>query len=135
MPFKKGQEPLTKKAFFKSLCLRPFLKLSFVFSNIGLIPDGGAHWSLSQKLGYNKALEFIINGEHVSATECEKLGLANKVFAEENFTEEVDSWAHSLAKRSPLVAKGTKELLRFSKHNDYWSTFKKEIKMKSIFIS
>ena len=25
-------------------------KLSFVFSNIGLIPDGGAHWSLSQKL-------------------------------------------------------------------------------------
>ena len=52
-------------------------KLSFVFSNIGLIPDGGAHWSLSQKLGYNKALEFIVNGEHVSATECEKLGLAN----------------------------------------------------------
>ena len=105
-------------------------KLSFVFSNIGLIPDGGAHWSLSQKLGYNKALEFIVNGEHVSATECEKLGLANKVFAEENFTEEVDLWAHRLAKRSPLVAKGTKELLRFSKHNDYWSTFNKEIKIQ-----
>jgi len=35
-------------------------KLSFVFSNIGLIPDGGAHWSLSQKLGYNKAFEFIL---------------------------------------------------------------------------
>ena len=44
-------------------------KLSFVFSNIGLIPDGGAHWLLAQKLGYNKALEFIINGEHVSAIE------------------------------------------------------------------
>ena len=70
----------------------------------------------------------IVNGEHVSAINCEKLGLANKVFEEENFTDEVDTWAHGLAKRSPLVVKGTKELLRFSKHNDYWSTFNKEIK-------
>ena len=106
-------------------------KLSFVFSNIGLIPDGGAHWLLAQKLGYNKALEFIINGEHVSAIECEKCGLANKVFEEENFINEVETWAYSLAKRSPLVAKGTKELLRFSKHNDYWSTYNKEIKIQA----
>ena len=38
--------------------------------------------------------------------------------------------AHRLAKRSPLVSKGTKELLRFSKQNDYWSTFNKEIKIQ-----
>ena len=106
-------------------------KLSFVFSNIGLIPDGGAHWSLSQKLGYNKALEFIINGEHVSASECEKLGLANKIFKENNFMNEVESWAKKLAKRSPLVAKETKELLRYSKYNDYWATFNKEIKIQA----
>ena len=106
-------------------------KLSFVFSNIGLIPDGGAHWSLSQKLGYNKALEFIINGEHVSASECEKLGLANKIFKENNFMNEVESWAKKLAKRSPLVAKETKELLRYSKYSDYWSTFNKEIKIQA----
>ena len=106
-------------------------KLSFVFSNIGLIPDGGAHWSLSQKLGYNKALEFIINGEHVSASECEKLGLANKIFKQNNFMNEVESWAKKLAKRSPLVAKETKELLRYSKYSDYWSTFNKEIKIQA----
>ena len=106
-------------------------KLSFVFSNIGLIPDGGAHWSLSQKLGYNKALEFIINGEHVSASECEKLGLANKIFKENNFMNEVESWAKKLAKRSPLVAKETKELLRYSMNSDYWSTFNKEIKIQA----
>ena len=101
-------------------------RLSFVFSNIGLIPDGGAHWSLSQKLSYNKALEIIINGEHLSASDCEKLGLANKTFEENNFFSEVENWVQTLAKRSPLVSKESKQLLRFSQYNDYWDTYNKE---------
>ena len=64
----------------------------------------------------------------MSATECEKLGVANKVFAEENFTEEVDSWAHRLAKR--LLSKRNKRTSTFFKNNDYWSTFNKEIKIQ-----
>ena len=43
---------------------------------------------------------------------------------------EVKSWANKLAKRSPLVAKETKELLRYSMNSDYWSTFNKEIKIQ-----
>tara|TARA_A100001015_G_scaffold179501_1_gene199600 strand:+ start:2648 stop:3424 length:777 start_codon:yes stop_codon:yes gene_type:complete len=101
-------------------------RLSFVFSNIGLIPDGGAHWSLSQKLSYNKALEVIINGEHLSASDCEKLGLANKIFEENNFFSEVENWVQNLAKRSPLVSRESKQLLRFSQNNDYWATYNKE---------
>ena len=48
-----------------------------------------------------------------------------------SFMNEVESWAKKLAKRSPLVAKETKELLRYSKYSDYWSTFNKEIKIQA----
>ena len=78
-------------------------RLSLVFSNIGLIPDGGANWLLCKKLGYGKALEIIVHGEHINSEDCEKYGLANKIFQEETFQEESTAWARELVKRSPLA--------------------------------
>ena len=101
-------------------------RLSLIFSNIGLIPDGGAHWSLCEKLGYNKALEIIVKGEHISSADCEKYGLANKVFFEERFTEETQDWALELVKRSPLAMIEAKKLLRLAQKSSYWDIFDAE---------
>ena len=101
-------------------------RLSLIFSNIGLIPDGGANWLLCRKIGYSKALEIIIQGEHINSAECKKNGLANKIFGERKFKDEVKAWAQELVKRSPLAAVEAKRLLRLSQESNYWDIFDSE---------
>tara|TARA_B100000902_G_C27292697_1_gene908097 strand:- start:632 stop:1408 length:777 start_codon:yes stop_codon:yes gene_type:complete len=101
-------------------------RLSLIFSNIGLIPDGGANWSLCTKLGYSKALEIIVQGKHINSEDCEKYGLANKVFKEEKFQEESLAWARELTERSPLAIVEAKRLLRLCQNNTYWDIFDAE---------
>ena len=101
-------------------------RLSLIFTNIGLIPDGGSHWSLYRKLGYNKALEVIINGEHISCELCEKYGLANKIFKVDTFLEDSRSWTSQLVKRAPLASMEAKQLLRKAQDNSFWSVFNSE---------
>ncbi|MDG2355907.1 MAG: enoyl-CoA hydratase/isomerase family protein [Paracoccaceae bacterium] len=101
-------------------------RLSLVFSNIGLIPDGGANWSLCKKLGYGKALEIVVQGEHINSEDCEKYGLVNKIFQEETFQEESTAWARELVKRSPLAMIEAKRLLRLCQNNTYWDIFNAE---------
>jgi 2-(1,2-epoxy-1,2-dihydrophenyl)acetyl-CoA isomerase len=89
-------------------------KISMIFSNIGLVPDGGATWLLQKALGYRKAFELIVEGGHITAAECLRYGIANKVFNVDSMEEETLNWATALSKRSPLAAEGSKRLLRKS---------------------
>ena len=73
----------------KSYLLQPF-------SNIGLIPDGGSHWLLYNILGYKRAYQIAIENERISADECLKIGLANKVVMDENLEKETDNWAKKI---------------------------------------
>ena len=87
-------------------------RISMVFSNIGLVPDGGATYLLQKSLGYRKALEVIVSGSHLSAEECLGYGLANKVFQDRSFTDDVRSWGEELSQRSPLAASAAKQVMR-----------------------
>ena len=87
-------------------------KLSMIFSNIGLVPDGGSTWFLYQALGYRKALELIVEGRYLSATECLKSGLANKIVSDDDFEDELFNWGQKLSERAPLASTGAKRLLR-----------------------
>ena len=49
------------------------------FSNIGVVPDGGANWMLTNAVGYKLAYQLAIEGEKIPASRCLELGLANKV--------------------------------------------------------
>ena len=73
----------------KSYLLQPF-------SNIGLIPDGGSHWLLYNILGYKRAYQIAIENERISADECLRIGLANKVVIDENLEKETDNWAKKI---------------------------------------
>ena len=59
-------------------------KLSFVFSNIGLIPDGGANWFLTNTVGYKLAYQIAIAGERIDSKRCLDLGLINKIVSSED---------------------------------------------------
>lgn len=98
-------------------------KLSMVFSNIGLIPDGGSTLFLQQALGYRKALQLIVEGNHIDAKECLKYGLVNKVVSEESIENETFNWAEKLSERAPLAAAAAKRLLRKSSNLNFEEAF------------
>ncbi len=101
-------------------------KISMIFSNIGLVPDGGATWLLERALGYRKALQLIVEGGTLGSTDCLKLGLANKVVADEELHEVSKEWAKLLSCRSPLASSAAKRLLRKSPSINYDEAFMAE---------
>jgi 2-(1,2-epoxy-1,2-dihydrophenyl)acetyl-CoA isomerase len=101
-------------------------RISMVFSNIGLVPDGGATYLLQKSIGYRKALEVIVSGSHLQADECKKIGLANKIFNDKNFFDEVNNWAVFLSQRSPLAASAAKTIMRKESLDQYVNSFEME---------
>ena len=82
------------------------------FSAIGLIPDGGATWHLSRRLGFKRAYEIMATGEKLNADECLDARLANRVVADGALMEEAQKIAETLVGRAPLSLRYTKEALR-----------------------
>ena len=82
------------------------------FSNIGLIPDGGANWFLTNTVGYKLAYQIAIEGERIDAKRCLELGLVIKVVAGENLLAEAISWADKLSLRSSQSLSLTKKIMR-----------------------
>src|SRR5438876_2039355 len=71
------------------------LKQAFV--GVGLVPDSGSSYFLTQMVGQGRALELIMTGRTVSAKEAEQLGLVNRVVPRENLSKTVDEVARQLA--------------------------------------
>ena len=60
-----------------------------------------------------KAIERIqIEGGHLTADDCLRYGLANKIYSDSNFDSETYKWALSLSERAPLASAAAKRLLR-----------------------
>jgi 2-(1,2-epoxy-1,2-dihydrophenyl)acetyl-CoA isomerase len=98
-------------------------KISLIFSNIGLVPDGGTTWFLQHALGYRKALQLIVEGGHIKAGECLKYGLANKVVSDDELKSESRRWAKELSERAPLATAASKRLLRKTFNSSYEQAF------------
>ena len=86
--------------------------LMLAFSNIALVPDGGANWLLTRAIGYRRAYQAAIEAERLSADACLEMGLANKVVAAEDLMTEAMAWAKKLSERSPKALRMTKEIMR-----------------------
>jgi 2-(1,2-epoxy-1,2-dihydrophenyl)acetyl-CoA isomerase len=71
------------------------LKQAFV--GVGLVPDSGSSYFLTQTLGPGRALELIMTGRTVSAKEAETLGLVNKTVSAAELDKTVDEMAEKLA--------------------------------------
>jgi 2-(1,2-epoxy-1,2-dihydrophenyl)acetyl-CoA isomerase len=102
------------------------------FSNIGLIPDGGAHWHLLQNLGYKRTFELIAEGERLNASQCLELGLTNKVTTDEDLLPTAKAWANKLAKRAPLALANSKSILRRAANLSVEQTIAEEAQLQHI---
>ncbi len=89
------------------------------FAAIGLIPDGGATWLLLQKLGYQRALDLIVNAKRLNSSECLEFGIANRVVPRDELFDHVQQWAEQMIEGPPLVQTAAKRVLRRAQTMSY----------------
>lgn len=88
--------------------------LMSAFSNIGLVPDGGLSWLLTQQVGYARAYEMAIEAQKVDAERALHLGLINRIAPAGTCLEVALAWAHEIARRAPIAMGLTKRAFRAS---------------------
>jgi enoyl-CoA hydratase len=76
---------------------------------IGVLPGAGGTQRLTKALGKAKAMEMILTGRFLSATDAEKQGLINRVVPVELYLEEAFKLAAEIALLSPIAVRLAKE--------------------------
>ncbi len=71
--------------------------LKQAFIGMGLVPDSGSSYFLTQMVGPGRALELIMTGKTIPAREAEQLGLISKVVPAAELDKYTDELAHRLA--------------------------------------
>ena len=101
------------------------------FSNIGLIPDGGANWFLTNTVGYKLAYQIAIEGERIDSNRCLELGLVNKVTSSDSLIEEAMAWAEQLSLRSSQSLRLTKKIMREALDSSYEDIYSLEAEIQN----
>ena len=101
-------------------------RLIEVFVKRGIIPDAGGAYLLPRIVGPQRAKELMFLGDDLSAADCERWGIANRVVAATDLTTTVDELASRLA-AGPTKAIGmTKWLANRSLDTDRQTMFENE---------
>ncbi|HEV8306205.1 MAG TPA: enoyl-CoA hydratase-related protein [Methylomirabilota bacterium] len=74
-------------------------------SNLGIIPGYGGTQRLPRLIGRTKALEYLILGTQIPASEALALGLVNRLAKEGETLQEAKALARSLAGRAPVATR------------------------------
>jgi len=77
--------------------------------NLGIIPGSGGTQRLTHVLGKHRAMELILTGDMLNASEAERLGLVNRVVPGELCLEEAKNIAKKIAAKPQLAIKAAKE--------------------------
>ena len=87
---------------------------------IGVMPGAGGTQRLTKAIGKAKAMEMVLTGKFLTATEAEKHGLINRVVPVELYLDEAFKLASDIAQLSPVAAKLAKEAVNrsFETHLD-----------------
>jgi len=91
-------------------------KLSESFVRIGLHPDWGGTWFLPRLVGRSRALEILMSGRAVDATEALAIGMVDRVAAD--LAAETEQLARTLAAAPPLALAGIKRAVHAAESND-----------------
>jgi 2-(1,2-epoxy-1,2-dihydrophenyl)acetyl-CoA isomerase len=101
------------------------------FSKIGLIPDSGGTFFLPRLVGMQKALALMITGEKVMASDAEKMNMIFKAIPDENFDDEVQKLAQTLAHMPTKGIGLTKRAVNESWNNSLTEQLKREEELQT----
>jgi enoyl-CoA hydratase len=73
--------------------------------NLGIIPCFGGTQRLSRLVGAGKAKELIFTTDYIKAEEAEKIGLANKVVAQDTLMDEAKAMMKKILTKAPIAIK------------------------------
>lgn len=91
-------------------------KLSESFVKIGLHPDWGGTWFLPRLVGRARAMEILMSGRMVDATEAFAIGMVDRVVTD--LPAETEKLARTFAAAPPLALAGIKRAVHASDAND-----------------
>jgi enoyl-CoA hydratase/carnithine racemase len=77
-------------------------KMAETYCKIGLLPGGGGAWFLPRIVGKSMAMEMLLSGRFIDATEANRIGLVNHVWPDTELMQKTQSLALSIAKNPPL---------------------------------
>lgn len=78
------------------------------YPRIGASPDGGLTWTLSQAVGYEQAMRFLLENRTVDGDEAVRIGMAGEVVDDDAFDARLEEYCDLIASRSPITARLTK---------------------------
>ncbi|HEX2315407.1 MAG TPA: enoyl-CoA hydratase-related protein [Thermomonospora sp.] len=81
------------------------------FGRLGLLPEVGTSWFVTRRLGYQRAFEYYVSGDHLPAARALELGLVNEVVPHDDLMARAGEWCermialpeHALAMVKPLL--------------------------------
>jgi 2-(1,2-epoxy-1,2-dihydrophenyl)acetyl-CoA isomerase len=101
-------------------------KFSVAFIKIGLMPDAGVTFLLPRVVGLGRALEMSMLGDAVDAEEAHRIGLVNRVVADDALSEETQALAGRLATMPTQALGRMKASLYASFETDLESALERE---------
>ena len=88
------------------------------YTRLGLSGDYGSSWFLTQLIGTARAKELMFTSDRVSARECERLGLVNRVYPDAALEKESLELARRIANGPPIALRYMKDNLNRALHQD-----------------
>ncbi len=92
-------------------------RLTSSFLRTGVLPDMGALWTVSHRMGLAQARTFFTMGTTLRADQAQQAGLVDTVVATDELMPQSIHIAHQLAQIAPLTFRAFKQALA----NDAWS--------------
>ena len=82
--------------------------------NLGVSPGAGGSQRLTRFVGKSKSMDMCLTGRMMDADEAERSGLVSRVFAAENFLNDVIEVAKAISDKSMIATMMTKEMVNRS---------------------
>ena len=80
-------------------------------TRVAMVPDAGVSVTLTQLVGFRKAMEILLLNPTLTAPEAQAMGLINRVVPDASLFDEALALARQLAAGAPAALAGTKRLL------------------------
>ncbi len=81
------------------------------YARLGLSGDYGGSWFLTRLVGPARARELFFTAERISARDCERLGIVNRVVPDAELPKQALDWARRIAARPPVALRSMKDNL------------------------